>query len=678
MEAKFKEFLFEKCILVHEKGRPLDKTNDVLLSLMTLFAIRVKEGFTLADKQLIEEVSEYLGVRVPLPFYRGFPQSVRALSPDERLFDQLWHYAMTYGFGNFDEAGHSVMEEYLERVAFKEEVEVRDFVIVEEEEAYARLSAYVTALLASSRPLNERDFALVKAYLTKFPMPDTIASKNTAIRLLVELRDPAYAVFLTLSDVVKVVDYINYSVYENRDLKLLNFKNRDRVFIARILDAILDDGIVNFRECFEKKAIWRGLLHHIHYQPKCARGIDFVSMIRGKGNISVYSAFEARMSEGDTLGAAELLSEKKGSGALLRSLHYLLSRAQSEEEVRSILSLVDTKNVMILLQLYIRYRNYAEEEYRLFRFTRYNRLVVHKESHKEACRRKTVLPDGVLALLSDFIGEKLKGALSGRLGKVYIEQAMKQVALPMQENTSMGGFGVLPRGSRLSIGEGKKLRAFIYWEKVNDIDLAAIGFDAEGKKYEFSWRTMAGEVQGPIVFSGDETSGYTGGSEYYDIDLEAFAKKRSDIVKLVFTANVYSGSPFSQCVARAGYMMRDEEDSGEIYEPKTVKSSFAINCDSTMAYLFGVDLVAREFIWLNLAKHTNAIVAATESTEYLLPYFTLADAMNYYDFFAMMAKELVTSPEEADLVIGDGEYQLKEGAEQIASYEYEKLFGLMN
>ena len=678
MEAIFREYLFSKRYLVHEKGRSVEEANDVVLSLMTLFAIRVKGAYHLADQRMIEDVSRWLGIGVPLPFYRGFPKSVRAMSPDELLFDQLVHYAITYGFGHFDEAGHSVMEAYLERTALEETLEIREYTIVDEGEADALLRASVAGLLASSRPLNERDFGIVKAYVEKYGCPDSVASKNTAIRLLVELRDLALARFLTLSDVMKAVDHLNYSVYENRSLKELNFKNRDRVFIAKVLDVILESGVYDLKACFEKKALWCGLLHHIHYQPTSARGKEFVSLMRGKGNISVYSEFEALMASGDVVGAATLLSEKKGSGAILRQLEYLLSRAKSEAEVLAILSLVRADNVVVLLQLYIRYANYVEESYRTFRFTRYNRLISHKETYREACHRKTLLSPEVIALLGRFIEEHLEKALAGRLGKVYIDEAMKKIALPMQENTSMGGMGVLPRGSRLPMPDGNKLRAFVYWEQVNDIDLSAIGLDGEGKRYEFSWRTMAGEQSEGITFSGDETSGYRGGSEYYDIQLDAFREKYPKIEMLIFSANVYSGTPFSDCVCRAGYMMRALEDSGEVYEPKTVQSAFTVNCASTMSYLFGIDLVRGEFVWLNIAKECDLIVAACDETDHLTPYFALTDAMNYHRFFTMMASEVVATPEEAELVVSDAELALAEGVEQIHSYDYEKLFALMN
>ena len=68
--------------------------------------------------------------------------------------------------------------------------------------------------------------------------------------------------------------------------------------------------------------------------------------------------------------------------------------------------------------------------------------------------------------------DSLRKLLAGKLGRVYVSPDMYNIALPLQENTSNGGYGVLPKGSRIHIEEGKKIRAFTYWEKVNDIDSA--------------------------------------------------------------------------------------------------------------------------------------------------------------------------------------------------------------
>ena len=139
-------------------------------------------------------------------------------------------------------------------------------------------------------------------------------------------------------------------------------------------------------------------------------------------------------------------------------------------------------------------------------------------------------------------------------------------------------------------------RSFTYWEKVDDIDLSAIGLREDGSYQEFSWRTMFDRTGDGIVYSGDQTSGYDGGSEYFDVDPVLFRKRYPSVRYLVFCDNVFSGVPFSSCICRAGYMIRDRIDSGEVFEPKTVQSSFAANGQSTFCYLFALDLDANDFI----------------------------------------------------------------------------------
>ncbi|MCR4689834.1 MAG: hypothetical protein K5739_00610, partial [Lachnospiraceae bacterium] len=235
------------------------------------------------------------------------------------------------------------------------------------------------------------------------------------------------------------------------------------------------------------------------------------------------------------------------------------------------------------------------------------------------------------------------------------------------------------RGSRIRVDVGeKKLRAFTYWEKVDDIDLSVFGISEEGRRIEFSWRTMAGNNSKAITYSGDQTSGYNGGSEYFDIDLDAFKIRYPDIRYLIFCDNVYSRVPFDKCICRAGYMTRDRNDSGEVYEPKTVQSAFRIDCNSMFAYLYGFDLETNELIWLNMARDSSAGVAGTTDMGFVLDYFGITRIINVHSFFEMMATELVDDRSEAEVVITDKECETPDGAEVIREYDFEKMIALMN
>ena len=124
-------------------------------------------------------------------------------------------------------------------------------------------------------------------------------------------------------------------------------------------------------------------------------------------------------------------------------------------------------------------------------------------------------------------------------------------------------------------------------------------------------------------------------------------------------------------------MLRDWDDSGQVYEPKTVKSSYHVNCESTFAYLFGIDLFTNEFVWLNVAKNSNARVAGDTGLSFLTDYFHLTEVMNMYDFFSMMAEKIVKDPMEADVVVTDREVNCIEEARIIREYDFEKIRVLM-
>ena len=125
-------------------------------------------------------------------------------------------------------------------------------------------------------------------------------------------------------------------------------------------------------------------------------------------------------------------------------------------------------------------------------------------------------------------------------------------------------------------------------------------------------------------------------------------------------------------------MLRDINDSGEIFEPKTVKSSFTIDCESRFAYLFGLDLTTNDFVWLNIANDSRSRIAGTNGMGFLSQYFEMTKIMNVYDFFSMMAAELVDEPKEAEIAVTDEDIEAGEGTEIIRSYYTERMIALLN
>lgn len=679
MKNQYQEFLFNKHILVSKGGNDMGTCFYVLFTLANKLGIEITKGQELADIKLIRFASQRLGTSIPEPFYRGFPNTVRALSRNEIAFDQIYNYFNTYDMNNFDEARHSVMEESFTKLAFKEKGVKKSFEIVDEETAKAKLFDAVMELLKSSRPLNEYQYTIVKEVLAEFDNDiPKIASINTAVKLYYDTRDERILKLLKLSDVIKLADHINFTEYGKKTLKKLNFKNKDRRVITEAIRKIFQLGKCNIRACYEKRADWCGLLHHIHYKPATKEEELFLMEMRSNSkNKSVYSQFEALMEAGDIKGAVECLRKGKGAGAIIRSLDYIASRCQTSEELDLLLQNVDSKSIIFYIQLLQHYYFYTQRK-RTFKFARHNLMTKHDESKKEMARRKSYLEKEKRDAISAAINHRLREICKGRLGKVYIDKPMKNIALPLQESASSSGFGVLPRGSRIPVDMSRVIRAFTYWSGVNDVDLSCHALTADGGRREFSWRNMRDLKFKFITFSGDQTSGYNGGSEYFDIDVTAFKRAFPLYNQLLFCNNVYSAVDFSSFTCQAGYMVRDKISSGEVFEPKTVSTSFNITCRSTTAYMFAIDLLTDEIVWLNIGEDSKGIVAGDMNLNWVFPYLFSTKIINVYSFFEMLADEIVSTTEEAEIIVSDKDIALSEGQEQIHSYDIERILGLMN
>ena len=122
-------------------------------------------------------------------------------------------------------------------------------------------------------------------------------------------------------------------------------------------------GRCDIRTCFEKKKAWNGLLHHIHYKATTPEAQSFVDAMRGRENNSVFSDFERAMTDKNIKEAVDALKSGKGSAAVLRNMNYILSRCKAVEDMEYVVNCIDTRNVIVLIQLLMEYADYSMDEY---------------------------------------------------------------------------------------------------------------------------------------------------------------------------------------------------------------------------------------------------------------------------------------------------------------------------
>ena len=675
MKETFKKYLFDKNILVNDGAEEKDEELESLLctALMAKYGYNVVSGAELMSKPVFDYVAKQIDFKPTEPFYRGFPESVKKLCPEECLFDQLWSYYKTYGLDDFSEEQHSVCETPVERIALLKSFTTKNVKVLNEKDAEKELESLLQGLCDQTRPMSEYQFAVLVEAIREYDMfAFKFASANTAIKVLLETRDVIYAekfsAPLELSHFPKIVEELNYKVYRNNDIKKLNLKNQDRKFLINVLKILITNSYNDFNlisdyqmaVCVEKRAVWKGILYHLHYKD------DRLSFIYSQKVFSGMSEFEWFMAGENTYGAASILKYRKGTSAVLRNLDYIVSRTKEFSEVERVLGLLkEDFNQIILMQLIQHYNNYNRKpnEARSFSFNKFNMKRSHRETGKEVERSKSHLDEFEVRNLKDYF-TKAFYELTGKkkAGKVYLEDGMKDITIPLDMATSNGGVGCLPTGSRMAIPNGAIVRAFTYWEKVNDIDLSCWLVDKDfGNIKKFDWNEW-GNIRdyryhtdwdlNAVNFSGDQTSGFNGGSEYFDIDIDKVMETYSTSRYMIFFNNVYSGVKFKDVFCKAGYMLRDKFNSGEVYEPKTVQTAFNITADSTYCALFAIDLQNREMVWLNQNVDSNARCSFTKDNSWVKKYLNLAKYLNVYKLFENVG-EKVNDPKEC---IGENDY----------------------
>ena len=194
-----------------------------------------------------------------------------------------------------------------------------------------------------------------------------------------------------------------------------------------------------------------------------------------------------------------------------------------------------------------------------------------------------------------------RALLKGR--RIFIETEARQTLLPLQLASISEDKRAVARGSRVPLdlspedSEKSILQMFIHW-LCQDVDLSALMLSEDLMRTQ---PVAYYQLKTPFAWhSGDFTFVPLpdGTSEFIDIDLDRALELGFRYVSM--DVRVYDGLTFlrhEQCFA--GFMLRKEATSGEIFEPSSVWSKFAITHygKSTVPCLF--DIKPRQMIWID-------------------------------------------------------------------------------
>ena len=581
----------------------------------------------LLTKEMVQEISEVYKLNVPKSYFAN-PQDTKFYTAEELMVEQCISYFLAYGA---EDSHVHIFDKELPSYPVGDEIKIREFRILEADEYLNELLEITKAYAAYKRPWGMDEAAefleLYRAGFYRFTeMP--VNCGDNAVLMLAENID--FAQFLFKKDVVKL------SIARAGEHKELVLDARTRKLIGDIIPLVKDCPMSKKQAKYFNKLVQ----------------ITGAKVKKADNKQSPNRLALEKINSGDVLGAARIFAK---SGALLeRNLKFLLSRANPVEAVK-ILDMVSNDNPAVLHQMMSTVLADSEEA-RTFSFYAKNRVKTHVETEYEARWRKSRLNDATKKLVHDTCFEKIAEHYvnTESLGKVYIAPNFYKVAMPVNTSASGKGIDVPATGTRLPIA-GTKIRSFVHWEDVRDIDSSTIYEMADGKIdcinfTNYHYRNYNGAAR----FSGDVTS--YDGTEYFDLDLVSL--KNQGVKRVVFTFHGF-GSTLNAGEIYCGYQNKENFNT-RAWDPKNIELKIHVKGDKRAYIAFAVDLESNEIIVLNLMRDEDSQVVRPRDFEAIAAFMDPAKLeLNMGIIAKWRAAEVVETPEEADVVFAD-DYVAKE------------------
>ena len=645
------EALFDK--LVHMKAKNREVVYDVLVN-------GLKE-LTGADK-------------VYNPMYPNFPESVMERDDFELYFNAIVHY---WSFGTL-----LPYEEKKERAPLFNTAKVK----VLEAGSFDDLNDIFNNLCASKTSLSKSDvddmiFILNSAKVT---LPDEIPFKENAAcicRLLVDTGVDTDGSLCrkyvkTATDVLRLVTAMSdgdVSLAENT--KFRNLKRSERRVIMNLLA-----GCGNASEDMSRYAgRWIRVGEKLHpgefaKNGRYAKVVQAFGVIRNDGKIQSFAGrVDAAVVSGDVNTVVSLL--KKRPGEFARRIDFLLRTFDKDADRKTVTmgfaSVAKDVSSTVLLQVREHFINKLDgsDDMRVF-FPKGN---LARSYYVKNDKTETV-PEDAMKMVIAVCESALVNIYGNRefLGKVYIDEALKDYTVPFSLRSAGKTMTAVSRGSRIAIDDNTKvIRPFIWWtntkDDIIDVDLSVAVFADDWNCLEHVSYTNLKSNRFGIYHSGDIRNGGPvdgeGVAEFIDLDIEKALSAGARYA--VFNVYNFSNENFSKMEHAAfGFMTRSDMNSGEIFEPSTVKQRMDLASATTTCIPVIFDLKERVFVWCDMAltaDHVRDGYGGINVESNLPSVVVTCKAMvdvkkpNLYDLFTFNAKArgvITDNPDEADIRFG--------------------------
>lgn len=605
----------------------------------------------------VKLISEFFGLNIPSSFYNN-PQDLKYFTCGELLLEQLVSYFKI----EFITGVNSENKEDFERIEiFKKvlpnyeegkEVVFRKYTILSKEEADDVLFEYTENLSNYNRPwsLSEKD-EFIWLYENGYYKGTKLNSKDNTIEMFNKYEVADFAKSLDQKDIVKL------SIQMKGEQQNLIFTEDE---ISKLTIAI--------KNCYPTKLTKKQAKYFNTLNKHLKTNLKIVT-----NKLSPYKIATMKVKENDIVGAAKIFAN---NGSMLeRNLVWLLSRADYNQ-AREIMDLVKVNNPLVSIQ-FVNGLLETNNDNRTFKFHKNNKIKKHVETDEERKYRKSIISENTKKLVREIMNEKIDDYYRNQpsLGKVYIEDIFKKIALPLNTDASSSGLDVVPVGSRLPI-KGDYIRTFTYWKGVTDID-TSVSFIKNGKicGEPLYWGNYNKKAYGlSALTSGDDRS--RDGAEYIDF-------KISELKHLGFTHALYSlngfGGTLNEGEIFTGYQNKDNLDT-QTWSSKNIETKIQVKGDSRTFLAFAIDFSTNEIIMINQMLTSDNRVISSKDFEITKQHLNskYLEAFNIYKIVSLRS-ELVENPEEADIIFAENSigYKLNDKQKLITTNNIAKFINIL-
>ena len=622
------------------------------------------------------------------PMYVNFPREVMDMPTYQLMLNAIVHY---WSNGQWEPP-----QQLAERGVAFEKTEFRQIKLVsraEFKQIFARLVSVNAALAPADRELVEW---FVKMYGDDLPVPERIPFKETLCLLASFGLDVPVK---TATDVLRIARFISGGdislpavpklpqqpenksalmsitesfgksfgfAFRNRRESLI--KEREKFKFAhvrrgsrRYLLRLLEKTTLDTSEMQQRLEQWLRLgevLHPGEYRHQFPRTFAAFQALRNQQPRirSYFSQLDMALAAGDLELALELLSKRPGEFA--RRMDWFMRTYEASEELDHILErferIAPRTSSKVLLELYGHLYGRLRSKKRLVALKRGSKMK--KLETLPPLKEENVAR--VQRIVLDTLG-KLFGTLPP-LGKVWIDERLKNVVLPSSMRNLNKGLVTFTRGTRIPFrAEAGTVRAFVHWYDAQgreDIDLSAAFFDDQFVQIGHVSYTLLKNPELGTYHSGDIRHRRGSCAEYIDIDVETARARGARYVSLhVYNFNGRSLESMAEC--KFGLMERQHPQSNEIFEPRTVSNAVALTNESSSVIMCTIDLEDKSYVWLDVEMDRSmAFIENTFSqTSELLSAVLDSSRMNVYDLLKLHADARgtqVEDPDEADVRFG--------------------------